>query len=162
MLIKSIWLKVVELIPPKRLSSPKIVYTLCLVNKSNFPITHTMMFVILKVSMKWRLFDRIPFNEIPMGSLIIVKSRSETFCTTYVLFRTCFAWKEVHNIIGTIPPGSHPFHLTKFSWQIQSKPARDTYKFLHPVLHSQYPHISCITITNIALHIYSCGAYRYI
>ena len=101
MLIESIWLKGVELILPKRLSSSKIVYILCLVNKSNFQITHTMMFAIFKVSEKWRLFDGIPFNEIPMSWLITVKSRSETFCTTCVLFRTCFAWKKVHNIVGT-------------------------------------------------------------
>ena len=30
----------------------KIVYTTYLVNESNFPITHTMMLVILKVSVK--------------------------------------------------------------------------------------------------------------
>ena len=101
MLIWPIWLKGVEFILPKRLSSPKIVYTLCFFNEGNFSIPHTMMFVILKVSVKWRLFDGIPFNEIPMGGLIIVKSRSKTFRTTFVLFRTCFAWKKIHNIVGT-------------------------------------------------------------
>ena len=79
---------------PKRLSSPKIVYILSLVNESNFSITHTM-FVILKVTIKRGLFDAIPFNEISMSWLVIVKSRSETFSTTCVLFWTCFAWKEI-------------------------------------------------------------------
>ena len=49
--IKSIWLSA-EVILPKRLSSPKIVYTICLVNEDNFSITHIMMLVILKVSVK--------------------------------------------------------------------------------------------------------------
>ena len=79
---------------PKRLSSPKIVYILSLVNGSNFPITHTM-FAILKGSTKRDLFDGIPFNEIPMSWLVIVKSRSETVSTTCVLFWTCFAWKKI-------------------------------------------------------------------
>ena len=61
-----------------------IIYTLCLVNESNFPITHTMMFLILKVSVKLGLFDGIPFNEAPMDWLTIVKSRSETFCIYYL------------------------------------------------------------------------------
>ena len=41
-----------EFILPKRLCSPKIVYSICLVNEGNFPITHTMMFVIFKVIVK--------------------------------------------------------------------------------------------------------------
>ena len=86
---------------PKRLFSPKIVSTICLVNKSNFSITHIMMFVILKLSVKWHLLDGISFNKILMGWLIIVKSRSKTFSTTRVLFRTCFTWKKIHNIAGT-------------------------------------------------------------
>ena len=67
MLTKSIWLEDVEVILPKRLSSPNIIYTIYLVNKGNFPITYTIMFVILKVRVKWRLFDDIPLNEITMG-----------------------------------------------------------------------------------------------
>ena len=59
------------------------------------------MFAILKVSKKWRFFDRILFNEIPMGWLIIVKSKSESFSTTYALFWTCLPWKRIHNIVGT-------------------------------------------------------------
>ena len=51
-LTKSIWLKGVKFILPKRLASPKIVYTVCLVNEGNLPITHTMMFVILKLHEK--------------------------------------------------------------------------------------------------------------
>ena len=47
------------------------------------------------MSMKWHLFDGIPFNEIP----VIVKSRSETFRTTCVLFRTCFAWKRYTTLL---------------------------------------------------------------
>ena len=85
----------------KRLSSPKIVCTLCLVNESNFPITYIMMLVILKVSVKWYFFNGIPFNETPMGWLLIVKSRLETFITNCVLFWTSFAWKKMHNIVGT-------------------------------------------------------------
>ena len=77
---------------PKRLCSPKIVYTICLVNEGNLPIT--VMFVILKVSMKWCLFDSILFNEIPMGWLLAVESRSKTFNTTCVLFWSLFAWKS--------------------------------------------------------------------
>ena len=99
-LIKSIRLESVKFILPKRLSSPKIVHTICLINEGNFPITYTM-FVIFKMCVKWRLFDGIPFNEIPMGCLLIVKSRSETFRTICVLLRTCFAWKKIHNIVGT-------------------------------------------------------------
>ena len=54
MLIKSIWLEVVEFILPKGLYSPtKVTYTICLINEGNFLITHTMMFIILKMS----LFD---------------------------------------------------------------------------------------------------------
>ena len=45
------YLEGVEFIVPKRLSSPKIVYTLCLVNEGNLPIAHTMMFVIVKREM---------------------------------------------------------------------------------------------------------------
>ena len=81
----------------KRLSSLKIAYTLCLVNESNFPITHTMMFVILIVSVKWCLYDGIPFNKIPMGWLVM----SKTFSTICVLFWTCFAWKKMQNIVVT-------------------------------------------------------------
>ena len=100
-LIKSIRLESVTFILPKRLSSPKIVHTICLINEGNFPITYTMMFVIFKMSVKWRLFDGIPFNETPMGWLAIVKSRSKTFSTTCVFFRACFALKKIHNIAGT-------------------------------------------------------------
>ena len=100
-LIESIRLESVKFILPKRLSSPKIVHTICLINEGNFPITYTMMFVIFKMSMKWRLFDGIPFNETPMGWLVIVKSRSKTFSTTCVLFRACFSWKKIRNIAGT-------------------------------------------------------------
>ena len=74
-LIKSIRLESVKFILPKRLSSPKIVHTICLINEGNFPITYTVMFVIFKMSVKWCLFDGIPFNETPMGWLVIVKSR---------------------------------------------------------------------------------------
>ena len=59
------------------------------------------MFVILKVIVKWLLLDGIPFNEIPMGWLVIVKPRSETFSITCKLFGTCFACKKIHNIVGT-------------------------------------------------------------
>ena len=83
---------------PKRLSSPKIVYIFALVNESNFLITHTM-FDILKVSIKRDLFDVIPFNEIPMTWLVIVKSRSETFSNTCVLLRTCFGWKKIFALL---------------------------------------------------------------
>ena len=79
----------------------KIVYTIYLVNEGNFPITHTMMLVILKVSVKWCLFDCIPFNEMLVGWLVIVESRSKSFSTTRVLFWTCFTWKKIHNIFGT-------------------------------------------------------------
>ena len=54
-----------------------------------------MMFVILKVSVKLRLFNGILFNEIPMSSLVIVEFRSKTFSTTCVLFLTCFVWKKI-------------------------------------------------------------------
>ena len=65
------------------------------------PITHTTIFVIFKISMKWCLLDSIPFNETPMGWLVIVKSRSKFFSITSVLFRACSAWKKMHNITGT-------------------------------------------------------------
>ena len=58
-----------------------------------------MIFFILKVNVKWRLFDGIPFNEIPLGWLIIAKSRSETFRTTCVLFRRCFGWKKITTLL---------------------------------------------------------------
>ena len=60
-----------------------------------------MMFAILNVSVKWSLFDGISFNEVPMGCLVIVKSRLKTFSTTCVLLWTCFAWKKIHNTVGT-------------------------------------------------------------
>ena len=85
----------VEFILAKRISSPKIFYTICLANEGNFPTTLSIMFVIYKVSMKWCLFDSIPLNEIPMSWLVIVASRSKTFSTTCVLFWTCFAWKKI-------------------------------------------------------------------
>ena len=85
----------------QRLSSPEIVYTICEVNECNFPIIHTIMFVILKVSMKRRLLDGIWFHEIPVGWLVIAESRSKTFSTTCLLFWVFFAWKKIHNIAGT-------------------------------------------------------------
>ena len=100
-LIKSIRLESVEFILPKRLSSPKIVHFLCLINEGNLPITYTMMFVIFKMSVKWHLFDGILFNETPMGWLVIVKSRFKFFGTACVLFQACFAWKKICNIAGT-------------------------------------------------------------
>ena len=101
MIIKSIRLESVEFIQPKRVYSPKIVHTIYLINEGSFPITYTMTFVIFKMSVKWHLFDGIPFNDTPMGWLVIVKSRSKTFSTTCVLFRACFSWKKIHNIAGT-------------------------------------------------------------
>ena len=83
----------------QRLSSPEIVYTICEVNECNFPIIHTIMFVILKVSMKRRLFDGIWFHEIPMGWLVIVESRSKTFSTTCLLFWAFFAWKKITTLL---------------------------------------------------------------
>ena len=59
--IRFIWLDAVKFILPKRPFSPNIVYTICLVNERYFLISHTMMFVILKVSMKWNLFDGTPW-----------------------------------------------------------------------------------------------------
>ena len=50
--LKSIWLEGVEFILPRTLPSPKIVYTICLINKGDFPVTDAMMFVILRVSVK--------------------------------------------------------------------------------------------------------------
>ena len=99
----SIWLECVKLILPKRPSYSKIVYIICLINEGNFSFTHTMIFVILKVSAIWRLFDGILFNEIPMGWLVIFKSRSKTFSITCVLF--CFEHvlheKKIHKNAGT-------------------------------------------------------------
>ena len=66
-----------------------------------FPITHTMMFAILKMSVKWRLFDGIPFNETPMSWFVIVKSRSKNVNSIYVFFWVCFKWKKIHIITGT-------------------------------------------------------------
>ena len=97
----STWLEGVEFILPRRLSSAKIVYTICLINEGDFPVTDAMS-VIFKVSVKWLLpLKGIPFNETPMGWFVIVKSRSKTFSTTCVLFSGCFAWKWIHNIAGT-------------------------------------------------------------
>ena len=59
------------------------------------------MFVILKVTVKWRMFDGIPFYEIRLGWLLIVESRSITFSVTCVLFWAFLAWKKIHNIAGT-------------------------------------------------------------
>ena len=59
-----------------------------------------MIFVIFKMSVKWALFDSIPFNGTPMGWLVIVKWRSKTFSTTCVLIQACFVWKKIHNIAG--------------------------------------------------------------
>ena len=65
-------------------------------------IINTMMFAILRVSVKWRLFGGNPVNASHMTWLIIVKSRSRTFSTACVLFWVCFAWKKmIHNIAGT-------------------------------------------------------------
>ena len=86
---------------PKRFSSCKFIYTICLVNVGNFLITHTMIFVILKKRMKWCLFDGIPFIENSMGWLVIVESRWKTFSTTCVLFWRCFAWKKIYNMTRT-------------------------------------------------------------
>ena len=74
-LIKSIWLKVVEFILPKRLSSPKILCIICFINEGNFPVTHIMVLIVLKVTVKWLLFDCIPFHETPTHWFVIVKSR---------------------------------------------------------------------------------------
>ena len=60
----------------------------------------TMMFFILKVSVKSRLFDGIPINEIPIGWLLVVESWLKTFSTTCVMFWTWFAWKKIHSIVG--------------------------------------------------------------
>ena len=87
-LIKSIRLENVKFILLKRLPSPKIVHTICLINEGNLPNTYTM-FVIFKMSVKWCLFDGIPFNETPMGWLVIVKSRLKIFGTACVLFQAC-------------------------------------------------------------------------
>ena len=76
------------------LSSPKIIYTACLINGGNFSIFHTQMPVILKVSVKWCLFDGILFNKTPMGRLVAVKSRLKSFSATCVSFSGCFAWKK--------------------------------------------------------------------
>ena len=81
--------------------SPKIVCINYLINEGNFSITHTMMFLILNVSVNWRLFDDILFYEIPMGWLVIVEPWLKAFSTTCVLFWSCFACKKVHNISGT-------------------------------------------------------------
>ena len=78
------------------LSSPKIIYTACLINGGNFSIFHTQMPVILKVSVKWCLFDGILFNKTPMGRLVAVKSRLKSFSATCVSFSGCFAWKKKH------------------------------------------------------------------
>ena len=66
--IRFIWLDGVKFILPKRLFSPNIVYTICLVNEGYFLISHTMMFVILKVSRKETCLMVLP-NEIPMSWL---------------------------------------------------------------------------------------------
>ena len=97
--IKSIWLEGVDFVLPKRLSSRKIVYTICLFNKDNFPITHTVMFVILKVSMKWLLFDSVPFNKAPKSWLVIVESRSKVFSATCLLFWAFFVWKKCTTLL---------------------------------------------------------------
>ena len=53
---------------------------------------------MLKVSVKWGLSDGIPFNEILMGWIVIVESKSKTFSTTCVLFWIWFSRKMVHKI----------------------------------------------------------------
>ena len=98
MLIWFIWLKDVELILPKRPSSPKIVYIFSLVNESNFPLKPCL------TSSKWAWNVTCLTVFLLMNFLwadLYVKSRSETFSTTCVLFWTRFSWKKIHKIVGT-------------------------------------------------------------
>ena len=91
-----------EFILPKMLSSPKIVYSICLVNEGNFSITHTMMFVIFKVIVKWRLFDDIPFYEIHMGWLVIFESRSKFPVLPVYCFEHALHEKKIRNTVSVI------------------------------------------------------------
>ena len=95
-----IWLEGFEFILLKKFFAPKIAFTICLINKGYFQITHIMMFVIHKVSVKRCLFDSIPFDETTMGWLAIYKSGLKVFSTTFVLFPAWFTLKKIHNIAG--------------------------------------------------------------
>ena len=104
-LIKSIWLEGPKFILPKRLSSPQIFYIICLVNEGNFPITHTMLLVFLKVSAIWWLFDGIPFYEILLGWLVIYENYIENYIENFQYYPSIalsmLAWKKIHTIPGT-------------------------------------------------------------
>ena len=99
-LINSIWLVGVEFIPPKRFYFPKIVNAICLINEGNFPIAHKMMFVILKVRVKWRLFDSILFNKTPWVDLQLLNVDRKPSVLPMLLW-ACFSWKKIPNIAGT-------------------------------------------------------------
>ena len=105
----SIWLKVVEFILPKRLSSPKILCIICFINEGNFPVTHIMVLIVLKVTVKWLLFDCIPFHETPTHWFVIVKSRLNlsllpVYCLEHVWHGngyTTLLEQQLNNIVGT-------------------------------------------------------------
>ena len=84
----------------KKLSSPNIVYTMCLINEDDFSITHIMI-VILKVSVKWRLFDVFPLMKFLWARLYLLNLDRKLLVLTCILFWICFAWQKIRNIAGT-------------------------------------------------------------
>ena len=92
-LLWSIWLEDAEFILSRRFFPPQILYTICLINEDNFPITYATKPVIFKVSRN--LFDGYFFSGNHAGWFVITKSWSKVFGTTCVLFIECFAWKKV-------------------------------------------------------------------
>ena len=52
------------------------------------------MSFILKTNLKLHFFDVLPFNEVFVGLFVMIKSWSETFITTYVLFAAFSTWKN--------------------------------------------------------------------
>ena len=71
--IELICLEGVKVLVLKGFSSPQILYTFFFVNEGNFSITHTLMSIILKVCIKWHLFEEFPFNKPPVSWVIIAK-----------------------------------------------------------------------------------------
>lgn len=60
------------------------------------------MSFILKTNLKLHFFEVLPFNEVFVGLFVMIKSWSETFITTYVLFAAFSTWKnKIHYILRT-------------------------------------------------------------
>ena len=85
-LIKSMWLKSVNFLVPKRLSFPKIVCTICLINESSFLVSHIMINIPVILKGSENLLSVIDFNETTLRRIVVDKSIFRNFSTTCVLF----------------------------------------------------------------------------